>query len=558
MIFLRFRYSFLQKNMVLCVAEKRWYGMSESKETIGSLAVSPAPRFITIPAATQGQARKLRVAAYARVSSDSDDQLHSYAAQNAYFTKLIISNPDWDFVDVYADKGITGTAVAKREDFKRMLEDARKGRIDRILVKSISRFARNTKDGLEAVRELKSLGVSVYFEEQNIDTARATGETLTAVFAALAQKESEAISERARRSYEMRMQRGTFSTNTAPFGYRLVNGHLEIDDDEAKIIRAIFDACLAGKSIIDIAREIACTEMATGMRTMKWQESTILYILHNEKYEGNSLTQKTCTSKELSRRKRRNTGERRQILVTDDHTGIVSHEVFAKVQELLKRKRTAEPKKEGKDVPFKGKIVCGVCGASLRRKPVRGKMYWLCRTHEQAAADCPIKQVPEIEIEQAFLRLYFKLQHGGMNILAQLLQDIQEARSNRLLWSEDMVAINKQISGISGQERLLSQLRQQGAVDPDIFISRSNQLSEMRREAKQKKSRILRSEEDQTIQKTQEMVDILEGGPDMLDALDEELFSELVERIVVESNNRICFQLINGMGATESIERIKR
>ena len=347
--------------------------MSESKETIGSLAVSPAPRFITIPAATQGQARKLRVAAYARVSSDSDDQLHSYAAQNAYFTKLIISNPDWDFVDVYADKGITGTAVAKREDFKRMLEDARKGRIDRILVKSISRFARNTKDGLEAVRELKSLGVSVYFEEQNIDTARATGETLTAVFAALAQKESEAISERARRSYEMRMQRGTFSTNTAPFGYRLVNGHLEIDDDEAKIIRAIFDACLAGKSIIDIAREIACTEMATGMRTMKWQESTILYILHNEKYEGNSLTQKTCTSKELSRRKRRNTGEKRQILVTDDHTGIVSHEVFAKVQELLKRKRTAEPKKEGKDVPFKGKIVCGVCGASLRRKPVRGK-----------------------------------------------------------------------------------------------------------------------------------------------------------------------------------------
>lgn len=558
MIFLRFRYSFLQKNMVLCVAEKRWYGMSESKETIGSLAVSPASRFITIPAATQGQARKLRVAAYARVSSDSDDQLHSYAAQNAYFTKLIISNPDWDFVDVYADKGITGTAVAKREDFKRMLEDARKGRIDRILVKSISRFARNTKDGLEAVRELKSLGVSVYFEEQNIDTARATGETLTAVFAALAQKESEAISERARRSYEMRMQRGTFSTNTAPFGYRLVNGHLEIDDDEAKIIRAIFDACLAGKSIIDIAREIACTEMATGMRTMKWQESTILYILHNEKYEGNSLTQKTCTSKELSRRKRRNTGEKRQILVTDDHTGIVSHEVFAKVQELLKRKRTAEPKKEGKDVPFKGKIVCGVCGASLRRKPVRGKMYWLCRTHEQAAADCPIKQVPEIEIEQAFLRLYFKLQHGGMNILTQLLQDIQEARSNRLLWSEDMVAINKQISDISGQERLLSQLRQQGAVDPDIFISRSNQLSEMRREAKQKKSRILRSEEDQTIQKTQEMMDILESGPDMLDALDEELFSELVERIVVESNNRICFQLINGMGATESIERIKR
>ena len=168
---------------------------------------------------------------------------------------------------------------------------------------------------MEAVRELKSLGVSVYFEEQNIDTARATGETLTAVFAALAQKESEAISERARRSYEMRMQRGTFSTNTAPFGYRLVNGHLEIDDDEAKIIRAIFDACLAGKSIIDIAREIACTEMATGMRTMKWQESTILYILHNEKYEGNSLTQKTCTSRNYQGEKDAIQGRRDRYLL---------------------------------------------------------------------------------------------------------------------------------------------------------------------------------------------------------------------------------------------------
>ena len=195
--------------------------MNNREKSIGSLALKSAPRRIIIPAADQDHARPLRVAAYARVSSDSSDQLHSYAAQTAYFAKLINSDPNWTFVDVYADKGITGTSTEKREDFQRMMEDCRSGKIDRILVKSISRFARNTKESLAAVRELKSLDISVYFEEQNIDTAQATGETLTAVFSALAQKESEAISERMRHSYQMRMQRGAFSTHCAPYGYRL-------------------------------------------------------------------------------------------------------------------------------------------------------------------------------------------------------------------------------------------------------------------------------------------------------------------------------------------------
>ena len=145
--------------------------MNNREKSIGSLALNPAPRRIIIPAADQDHARPLRVAAYARVSSDSSDQLHSYAAQTAYFAKLINSDPNWTFVDVYADKGITGTSTEKREDFQRMMEDCRSGKIDRILVKSISRFARNTKDCLEAVRELKELGVNVRFEREGIDTA---------------------------------------------------------------------------------------------------------------------------------------------------------------------------------------------------------------------------------------------------------------------------------------------------------------------------------------------------------------------------------------------------
>ena len=219
--------------------------MSDKEKTNGSLAM--APRVITIPAANQETARKLRVAAYTRVSSNSKDQEHSFAAQNAYFSKLITDNSDWELADIYADQGITGTSIDKRDDFLRMMEDCRKGRIDRILVKSSSRFARNTKESLAAVRELKSLNISVYFEEQNIDTAQVSGEVLIAMFAALAQRESEAISERVRWSYKVRMSKGRFSTCKAPYGYRLVKDHLEIQEDEASIIRPLPCRCQYGE-----------------------------------------------------------------------------------------------------------------------------------------------------------------------------------------------------------------------------------------------------------------------------------------------------------------------
>ena len=258
--------------------------MSGKEKTNGSLAM--APRVITIPAASQENTRKLRVAAYARVSSNSEDQKHSFAAQNAYYSKLITGNPDWELADIYADQGITGTSIDKRDDFLRMMEDCRKGRIDRILVKSSSRFARNTKESLEAVRELAALGVSVYFEEQNIDTAQVSGEVLIAMFAALAQRESEAISERMRWSYRTRIDKGRFSTNKAPFGYMLADGRLEINTEEAEVVKEIFDMSLQGESISDIAKRVSKMDIPTRDKTSYWQGSSILYILHNEKYAG--------------------------------------------------------------------------------------------------------------------------------------------------------------------------------------------------------------------------------------------------------------------------------
>ena len=188
------------------------------KQTDGNLALEQQ-RVIVIPAHDEIVARKLRVAAYARVSSSSEDQLNSYRVQNQYYSELISGNPDWEMVDIYADEGITGTSVEKREDFQRMMQDCRKGKIDRILVKSISRFARNTKDCLAAVRELKELGVSVQFEEQGIDTSKVSSEMVTAIMASLAQKGSESISGNVQWGYQKRMESGKFNTCKAPYGF---------------------------------------------------------------------------------------------------------------------------------------------------------------------------------------------------------------------------------------------------------------------------------------------------------------------------------------------------
>ena len=529
--------------------------MSDKEKTNGSLAM--APRVITIPAANQETARKLRVAAYTRVSSNSKDQEHSFAAQNAYFSKLITDNPDWELADIYADQGITGTSIDKRDDFLRMMEDCRKGRIDRILVKSSSRFARNTKESLAAVRELKSLNISVYFEEQNIDTAQVSGEVLIAMFAALAQRESEAISERVRWSYRVRMSKGRFSTCKAPYGYRLVKDHLEIQEDEASIIRHIFDRYLAGVSMENIAKEITALGIPTKQNTPFWQVRSIQYILRNEKYVGDSLLGKTYTTLTLPHRKIENKGEGVQYFIEGSHPPIVSRTVFDKAQQLLSRKSAVIPPRAAAPHPLSRKIVCGHCGAFCKRKKTRGTAYWICQTHNKNAGSCPTMQIPETEITEAFLRIYFTLKHHGDQVLTQLIQDLQAAKNGKLLWSEDIVELNKQIADIACQERLLAQLKQQAVVDPDIFIFQSNQLAEQRREAKLKKSRILRSEDDQTVQRTQELLDILEDGPDLLTTFDEALFSELVETITIQDNSTIRFRLINGLELPEHIERKK-
>lgn len=532
--------------------------MTEGKKTAGSLALNAVPRLITIPAAEQPEARKLRVAAYCRVSSDSQDQLNSFAAQNAHYTALIHENPDWELVDIYADRGITGTSAEKREDFQRLLADCKRGLIDKVLVKSVSRFARNTQDFLKATRELKALGVGVCFEEQNIDSSMVSGETLASIFAALAQKESESNSRNIRMSYRRRMEQGTYLPNSLPFGYRLVDRTVVIDTQQAEVVRRIFQDYLSGMSMGTIAN---------GLNTLRvqkkdespWSISSISYILTNECYIGDSLWQKTYTTETMPMKHLRNNGVRTQFYAEGTHSPIIEKDSFAQVQALIKRRREHFSQEQPRlPHPLRRKIICGHCGTTYRKKTVRDITYWCCPTHDLNMERCPISQIAEEKILHAFLRLYYKLQHQGRPVLERLLSDLQTARSRRLLWSLDVVELNNQIADLTRQERLLALLKKQGAVDPDIFISRSNRLAEQLRTAKQAKSRRLDAEEDQTIARTRQLLDILDDAPEFLETFDGDLFGELVDKIIVESSERLRFRLIKGLELTENIERTVR
>ena len=277
--------------------------MDEQKKTSGSLALNGAPQVITIPPSDPVRDRKLRVAAYARVSSGSEDQLNSFAAQNAHYTELITDNPEWEFVDVYADKGITGTSAEKRDDFQRLLADCRRGRVDKILVKSSSRFARNAKECLEAVRELKALGVGVCFEEQGIDTAQMLGEMQLTLFAMAAQEESASISKNMRWSIQKRMENGTFTACYPAYGFSLENGKLHPKEEEVAIVRIMVSLAAQGVGHNRIAGYL--NELGAPPRNgkKKWLGTTVSYILSNEKLIGDSLVQKEFTPAVLPFRK---------------------------------------------------------------------------------------------------------------------------------------------------------------------------------------------------------------------------------------------------------------
>lgn len=536
--------------------------MSNKQKTTGNLAISePQQRVVVIEATEKPQDLKLRVAAYTRVSSDSADQLNSFAAQNRYYTALISGKENWSMVDIYADCGITGTSAAKREDFQRLMEDCRRGLIDKVLCKSVSRFARNTTECLEAIRELKALGIGIEFEEQHIDTAKLSGETLTAIFASMAQSESKAISDNMRWSYQRRMENGSYVPACQPFGYVLEENKIQIHSEHAEVIQEIFRQYLSGIGAGTIANNLNSAQIGNRFGEPLWTPRAIRYIIKNEKYTGNSRWHKYYTTDTLPFRNVINHGEKESYYATGTHEAIISNEDYASANVLMQQKATifsGTAHKENVSGALRQKIRCDMCGNIFRRKTVRGHIYWVCLGHDKKLTDCTITQISEVQIHAAFLRLYYKLKHQGSNILPQMLTTLRAIRSQRMLWSEDVIELNKRISNITSQNQLLAMLKQQGGVDPDIFISRSNELAEQLRIVKLEKERLLNAYRDDTIAQTQTLIETIGIGPDFLEEFDGELFGELVDKITVESNERLRFRLKNGLELMEPIERTVR
>ncbi|MSU05919.1 recombinase family protein [Spirochaetales bacterium NM-380-WT-3C1] len=354
--------------------------------------------------------KKRRVAAYARVSTEEDDQLSSYEAQVSYYSSFIKSNPEWEFVEVYSDEGISGTHTKKREGFLRMIDDAvNHKKIDLILTKSVSRFARNTVDSLSTIRLLKENGVEVYFEKENIYTFDSKGEMLLTIMSSIAQEESRSISENVSWGMQRRFEEGKYSVGYSTFlGYDKGNdGKLVINPEQAKTVRYIFTRFLEGKTPYSIAKELMERKMKTGAGNDKWSTESVVRILQNEKYCGKAILQKTYKRDLLSKRITNN-GEVRKYLVENGHEAIIPPEQFEMAQQELESRRKETRQHSSKSI-FTSKLVCGDCGSFYGSKVWHStdkyrSVVWQCNNKFKADKKCTTPHLREGVIKNVFIK----------------------------------------------------------------------------------------------------------------------------------------------------------
>lgn len=378
-------------------------------------------RFTSAPITEQ---KKRRVAGYARVSTDHDDQFTSYEAQIDYYTKYIKSRDDWEFVQVYTDEGITGTSVKKREGFKQMVSDALDGQIDLIVTKSVSRFARNTVDSLTTIRQLKEKGIEVYFEKENIWTFDGKGELLLTIMSSLAQEESRSISENCTWGQRKRFADGKVSVAYKRFlGYdKGPNGNLVVNKEQAVTIKRIYQMFLQGMTYHGIAQQLTDDGVLTPGGKTKWNTRTVKSILTNEKYKGDALLQKSYTVDFLTKKTKVNEGEIPQYYVEGNHEAIIKPEVFEMVQREVDRRGRGKKYHSGVHA-FSTRIKCGECGCWYGSKVWHSndkyrKVIWRCNHKYDGDRTCRTPHLTDEEIQAAFLRAANKLLANKDEVIA--------------------------------------------------------------------------------------------------------------------------------------------
>ena len=340
-------------------------------------------------------ASRIKVAAYARVSSGKDAMLHSLSAQVSYYSSLIQSNRNWEYVGVYSDEAISGTKEA-RPGLQKLIADCHEGKIKMVITKSISRFARNTVTLLETVRMLKALGVDIYFEEQNIHTMSSDGELMLTILASYAQEESLSVSENMKWRIKKNFEAG-IPWNGRMLGYRLVGDHFEIVEEEANLVRRIFKEYLDGYGTNKIAQGLN-EEGIPAIRGEIWHKTTIANILCNYNYTGNLLLQKTYKESHLATMSYNNEGQLPKYHIEDSHKAIIGLDTFMAVQMEIERRE--KPINTKKTYPFSGLLKCAKCGKSYRRKVTATGPVWICATYNtRGKKHCPSKQIPESTLE---------------------------------------------------------------------------------------------------------------------------------------------------------------
>jgi site-specific DNA recombinase len=504
---------------------------------------------------------RLRVAAYCRVSTDSEEQLASLETQKSHYEAYIKANPEWVFAGIYYDEGITGTKKAKRAELQRLLSDCENRKIDFIVTKSISRFVRNTLDCLEIIRKLNGLGIHVYFEKENINTRSMDGELMLTILSSLAENESISISQNNKWGLQRRFRNGTYKLTYPPYGLDYADESVTVNEEQAAVVRRIFKDALSGMGTQKIANALN-KEGILAKRGRHWSASAVRGLLGNEKLTGDVLLQKTYTDEQFNRHANR--GEKEQYFIEDHHEPIVSREDFERVAEIIRQRGkekgvSQEIGKYQNRYVFSGKIKCSECGSSFKRRTHGGGdnkyIAWCCSKHIRDISGCSMRFIREDAIQQAFVTMINKLIFGHSFVLKPLKQSLKEVE-----YTENLIQIKeleKQIEENAERSWMLSEFMTKGYIGPALFNAQNNALRMEAAKLKEQKEVLSRTISSRltTAEEVEKLLKFaVKAGKQMQD-FDEELFDRFVDKIIVFSPAEIGLKMKCGLTLRERLER---
>ena len=502
-----------------------------------------------------GQVAKRKVAAYARVSTDSDEQYTSYDAQVTYYTNFIKGKPNWEFVKVYADEGISGTSTKRRDEFKEMIESALNGKIDLIITKSISRFARNTLDTISITRQLKAKGIEVYFEKENLWSLDDKTEFLLTIMASIAQEESRSISQNITIGKRWGMKEGKVSFAYKNFlGYKKVDGKIVIDEAQAETVRLIYMMFLKeGKTCTGIAEFLKSKGIPTPSgKPCNWTKNTVYSILTNEKYKGDALLQKKYTADYLEHRVVPNNGELPQYYVENNHPAIIEREVWEMVQTEMMRRSMLGAAYSGNSI-FASKLICGDCGKPYGKKKWHStskyarEIYRCNAKYSKDQAQCQTPNLTEEDIKARFIKAYNLVMCDKKQVVEDTLAVIELLTDTSDLDIE-IAGLQEKIERISSDVSLMVRDNARTQQDQIKFAARYEELTKEYETQKAALEKAVKEKAYKTgkATKMRAYLEAMKQADDFLEEWSDEAWILMVETAIVNRDKTITFKFTNG------------